>query len=260
MLQLTYNIKNTPSRVVATYSSEIKLDSLLHAGLTFYMAKVNLTGKTFGYLIVLEFVEVTKRYRYIWKCLCKCGNITNVRSCSLISGHTKSCGCLHIEKSREVNKSHGKSKTVEYKTWTAIRARCSNPSIPDYQLYGARGIKVCERWNNSFENFFLDMGLKPSKKHSIDRIDVNGDYCPENCRWATEETQSRNKRNNRWLEYLDVNMIMQDWATFFNAPQENIIFYLKTKTMEEIVSYYFARNKTTIEDVRKFFILKYSHK
>jgi hypothetical protein len=132
--------------------------------------------------------------------LCDCGVeiITNLQS--LKKGLTASCGCYRTELAVGAVK-HGDARkaspTREYKAWSNMIARCENPNVERYQYYGGRGIKVCDEWRNEFEAFLRDMGRKPSLEHSIDRIDVNGNYEPGNCRWATAEVQANNKRRSR---------------------------------------------------------------
>jgi hypothetical protein len=108
------------------------------------------------------------------------------------------------------------SKIPEYQAWKRIKARCLNIKNPDYKNYGGRGISICERWINSSNNFISDMGLKPSEKHSIDRIDVNGNYEPSNCRWATSKTQNQNRSNNHIFEINGESKSIAEWADFFN--------------------------------------------
>ena len=127
------------------------------------------------------------------KCVCDCGNIGSYFLFNLKSGKTKSCGCLYKE-SRATNVTHGHSKTPLYVCWKSMKSRCYNKNRKDYYLYGGRGIIVCDRWINSYENFLSDMGEKPSAEYSIDRIDVNGNYEPSNCRWATPTEQRLNQR------------------------------------------------------------------
>jgi hypothetical protein len=122
-------------------------------------------------------------------------------SSSLKSGDTRSCGCLFLSLLRKRLTIHGGSNTSEFSTWGLIKYRCNNKNSPDWKDYGGRGITVCSRWLNSFENFLEDMGNKPSKKHSIDRIDNNGNYDPSNCRWSTIIEQANNKRNNIFIKY-----------------------------------------------------------
>jgi len=109
-------------------------------------------------------------------------------------------------------KTHGMIKTSEYSSWDNMKSRCFNPNYKRYSNWGGRGITVCDRWKNSFENFFTDMGLKPTLKHSIDRIDNDGDYCPENCRWATKAEQNNNQRTNRLITIGCVTLNVTQWA------------------------------------------------
>ena len=147
-------------------------------------------GKKYNMLTVVE--PCVHRNRRHYKCECECGGHSIVIGHSLISGHTKSCGCLIGG-----NLKHGMSGTAEHETWMSMKYRCSNENNTYYHIYGGRGIKVCERWAESFQNFYDDMGPKPSPDHSIDRIDVDGNYCPENCRWATYHQQQVNKQSSR---------------------------------------------------------------
>jgi hypothetical protein len=160
---------------------------------------IDLTGKIFGDLIVISFSHKIFKssrsgYYNFWKCKCSCGNEVAVLSGNLKKGNSKSCGCKSSRKTlRERMLIHGKSKTKTYNSWRAMKDRCYCVSHKEYKRYGAVGITVCDRWKNSFENFFNDMNERPAN-HSLDRINPYGNYEPENCRWATHKEQANNKK------------------------------------------------------------------
>lgn len=156
--------------------------------------KEDLLGKVFGRLEVISSAEKVNG-RTAWLCKCMCGKTNVVEKGSLTSGKTKSCGCLKAE--TKTNLRHGKKYTSEYNSWQAMLRRCDNEKNISYHNYGAVGIEVCERWKHSFESFFEDMGKKPSAEYSLDRINVNGNYEPSNCRWATRSLQTFNQRKKR---------------------------------------------------------------
>lgn len=158
---------------------------------------MDLEGKKFGRLTVLKFDSVRNTNSY-FHCICECGNQIVVAGCSLKQGQTKSCGCLHKEKTSKANSKHGHtsnySRSPEYRSWRSMITRCEVPNLNCFENYGGRGIKVCDRWRHSFENFLEDMGKRPSLSYTLDRIDVNGNYEPSNCRWADNYQQAINKR------------------------------------------------------------------
>ena len=157
----------------------------------------DLTGKSFGRLTVLKYIgSVGATGKKTWLCLCECGNSKGVERINLTSGNTTSCGCLRKEK----HLTHGGSYTKEYNSWANMIARCTNENAPNYHHYGGRGISVCDRWFQ-FENFIKDMGSKPIGG-SLDRIDVDGDYKPSNCKWSTNKEQATNKRKKIYLTKL----------------------------------------------------------
>jgi hypothetical protein len=127
-------------------------------------------------------------------------------------GHTRSCGCLVVDSMKAVSTKHGKTKTPEFRSWKSMLSRCSTTATnKGTKHYAARGIKVCDRWMDCFENFLEDMGPKPTPRHSLDRIDVNGNYEPSNCRWATWTEQARNKRNVIYVTINGVTKARADW-------------------------------------------------
>lgn len=157
----------------------------------------DISGKKFHRLLVIEHSH-SVGYKNYWKCLCDCGNYTNVLIGKLTNGHTKSCGCLNDEVRKKSNLKHGMYGTKVYNTWVRIIARCENHNNPKFIDYGARGISVCREWRQSFDSFYSYIGDPPSKAHQIDRIDTNGNYEPGNIRWVDLHQQSQNKRNSKW--------------------------------------------------------------
>lgn len=147
-----------------------------------------------------------------WLCECECGKTKEVASSSLRARTSLSCGHGRSDLSTAQATIHGMSRTPEYKTWLRMRERCSGLGEWTNPDYAARGIRVCEDWSESFEAFFEDMGPKPGSRYSIERNDVNGDYTPQNCRWATRFEQANNKRNNRFLTFRGRTLTFAQWA------------------------------------------------
>lgn len=181
-------------------------------------AFVDLTGQRFGRLVVVKQMPERKNGRVLWECKCDCGNTTYVASYSLKSGHAKSCGCLHLEKNKTNRITHGFSKTERlYNVWKSMRQRCNCETNQDYKHYGGRGIEVCEEWQESyltFRNWAMSNGYENNL--SIDRIDVDGDYCPENCRWVTQYEQTRNCSRNHYITYNGETLTITDMAEKYN--------------------------------------------
>lgn len=167
---------------------------------------IDKTGKRFGLWTVVSYAG-KRRHDHIWFCRCACGTERSVRGGLLAQGGSKSCGCRKPSAISKARTSHGCSNagrkrraTPEYNAWCRMKDRCYNPKAERFEHYGGRGIKVCARWLNSFEDFLKDMGPRPSPKHSLDRRDVHGDYEKVNCRWATAREQSRNKARTIYVE------------------------------------------------------------
>lgn len=196
----------------------------------------DIANKKFGRWYVIEYAGHAE-----WKCICECGTQMNVAGYSLRKGKSLSCGCLRYEICSEVNKIHGMTKSPEYKSHQHLISRCFNVNDKNYSNYGGRGITVTPRWlgKDGFKNFFSDMGNRPSPKHSIDRYPNNetGNYEPSNCRWGTKPEQDRNKRNNHWLEYNGIKIIMTDLAKKLGIGANRIHWLLKSKTIDEVIDF-----------------------
>jgi hypothetical protein len=168
-----------------------------------------LTGQRFGRLVAVKRRFKRGERRAKWECVCDCGGVSLVRASDLRSGNTQSCGC----KVREgTHWTHGCKGTPEYVAWKHMKSRCYNEADKSYDRYGGRGIMVCWRWRRSFESFLADMGRKPSRKHTLERVDVNGNYERRNCRWATMVEQARNKTNNHLITHAGRTKTLSEWA------------------------------------------------
>ena len=155
-------------------------------------------GERFGLLTVQHEAEKKGKQRAVF-CICDCGATKTVMLSNLRAGYTKSCGCIQKAAAKASNSTHGLSASREHVSWVNMKARCSDKNHPSYKYYGGRGIRVCPQWIDSFETFLADMGIRPDGM-SIDRIDVDGNYEPVNCRWATSTQQANNTRANRIIE------------------------------------------------------------
>lgn len=159
----------------------------------------DLKGKRFGRLEVISYVGADSRGRSKWLCKCDCGKEITARVDSLKRGDTKSCGCYHAEEVAKYSRTHGLSRNRLYSVWSNMKNRCMCPTSRRFKDYGGRGISVCQEWTNSFLSFYewaMESGYRQGL--TIDRIDVDGNYEPSNCRWITNEEQQRNKRKHPW--------------------------------------------------------------
>lgn len=179
----------------------------------------DISGRKFGRLTTLECLGRHKRSTY-YRCACDCGEIFDCTGSSLTSGHSKSCGCKHWR-----HRDSGSKRAEEYSIWVNMRRRCTDPKLRNYPWYGGRGIYVCSRWESGegnlggYECFLQDMGRRPSKKHTLERRQNDGPYSPENCVWATQKQQARNKSANVRVEAFGRTMVLAEWAEEFGLPQ-----------------------------------------
>lgn len=173
----------------------------------------DIAGQRFGRLVVLDMAYKGANHSWFWQCKCDCGKELIVDGHSLRTGNTQSCGCYNRDRLSEVGTTHGMSKTKIKYVHTNMKQRCFNSNHSEYHNYGGRGITVCARWagERGFENFLEDMGEAPEGL-SLDRIDNNGNYYPENCRWATQKEQQNNKRVNVYIEKDGKRKTITEWA------------------------------------------------
>lgn len=184
-------------------------------------ARLNLVGQKYGRLTVVASAGVNKHHHSMFRCRCDCGREITTGGSYLRNGDTKSCGCLQPQIVGKLNHTHGLSKTPEYMIWASMIARCNRAKDRFYADYGGRGIRVCDRWL-AFENFIFDMGFRPSKKHSLDRRDNDGNYEPENCRWATQIEQANNKSDNTFIVTGDERVTLAEAARRAGIPYNTI--------------------------------------
>lgn len=181
----------------------------------------DLTGLKFGRLTVIQ-RSGTKNGHVAWLCKCDCGKTIVTIGNLLKSGKSKSCGCKKIETCGDTHRVHGKSNTRLYIAWQHMKQRCCNTQNDRYKYYGGRGISICDDWMQfePFEQWALSNGYEDEL--TIDRIDVNGDYCPENCRWVTWETQQNNKRNNNIIEAFGEKRTLAEWSKISGVNRTTI--------------------------------------
>jgi hypothetical protein len=191
------------------------------------MNKTVESGMKFGRLTVLGFSHKYRRASY-FNVQCECGTVKTVRKDSLYTGRAVSCGCYHKEAVSEATKTHGLRNTPEYEAWAHMLRRCYTPTTNGFEHYGGRGISVCDRWHHSFENFLSDMGFRPSRRHSLDRENNDGNYEPSNCRWATAEQQANNKRSNIYITLNGETLTETQWRKKLGFERGVISYRIKS--------------------------------
>lgn len=195
------------------------------------MKRIDRTGQRYGRLVAQasRSIEAGDRVRIFWDCICDCGNRVSVNTDSLARGLSESCGCIRVEMTRARSLTHGATsgrvKSREYRAWRHAKDRCHNPRDSNFRRYGARGIVMCARWRDDFATFLADMGPCPPGL-SIDRIDVNGPYAPENCRWATDSVQANNTRANRYVEHEGARFSLAQLAAHFGVSYKAMHYHV----------------------------------
>jgi len=195
---------------------------------------IDITGQRFTNLVAIQRKGSDSRRRALWLCVCDCGNEKIIRADHLKRGEQKDCGCppIQVKKRRILYKTKYARKLFirEYKSWTGMIQRCENSGSKSYKNYGGREIRVCKRWRESFDNFYDDMGPRPKGDYTLDRIDNNGNYEPDNCRWATRSEQVNNRRLNNTVLFNGKAISISQAAEILNVPRTNLYYhYTKIK-------------------------------
>lgn len=200
----------------------------------------DLTGQKFGRLTVLrqapDKIKPSGAHSKMWECKCDCGNIKIISRSSLVSGDTVSCGCYHKEHAHDYGKKHGLTNTKLYTKWSGIVQRCTNPNAIHYDMYGGRGITICDEWRNDFYSFYswsIENGYKDGL--TIDRIDNNKGYYPENCRWTDLKTQANNTRRNHYITYNNETKTLTQWARLLNVNVETLRYRVNHGNMKDFL-------------------------
>jgi hypothetical protein len=196
---------------------------------------LDMTTKKYGRLKAIRQIHNPKQTGALWEFVCDCGNVKIIKSQPVRLGKVVSCGCYMKELAAKLKQKHDCSYHANYKVWRGMIQRCTHLQNKDYPSYGGRGITVCNDWLDP-NNFIKDMGERPSKLHTIDRIDNNGNYEPNNCRWVLMLTQSHNKRNNRNLTAYGETLCMAEFSRKYNIAQTTIMRRLRNgMTAEQII-------------------------
>lgn len=207
----------------------------------------DLTGQKFGRLTVMERSGKNKFNYATWRCKCECGKEIVVPGNALRNGNTKSCGCLNLENAINrivgFNTTHGKTNTRLFRVWSSMKTRCENPKATNYSDYGERGISVCDEWKDDFESFYnwaMSQGYDPDAKrgeYTVDRIDNEKGYSPDNCRLASYKEQANNRRSNRRLSYNGITMSMAEWARKYGRDRTLFEALTDEEAIERIEAY-----------------------
>lgn len=187
----------------------------------------DLSGMTFGRWKVVKFAGINPQGRAMWLVSCACKQRRVVQGTALSNGSTVSCGCARRDFAANLNKTHGLSKTKEYRIWNGIKSRCYNPRAAGYRYYGALGVKMSAEWKKSFEAFYRDMGRAPSTASSVERKDPNGGYNKENCIWLDKSLQGRNKRNSVYVSFSGERVLAVDAAKALGLKKTTIYDRIK---------------------------------
>lgn len=188
------------------------------------MRRIDLSGKTIGYWAVISFSHSAGTIGAYWNCICECGNKRVVSRRTLLRGTSKSCGC----RGKDWCRTHGLEGTKVYNAWAGIIQRCENPKYHSFARYGGRGIKVCPQWRDSFEAFYADMGECPNSRWSVGRINNDGDYSPENCRWESPTQQIRNRGITKIIEFRGEAKSLAEWAEIVGIKRRIIADRLRS--------------------------------
>lgn len=199
----------------------------------------NIKGERFNRLVAIEYMYRDKGKSSRWLCRCDCGKEISVEIASLRSGNTQSCGCLRLERVRDKISTHGKSYTTEYHAWGNMVQRCTNPSNPEYKNYGGRGISISSEWRNSFENFLEDMGPKPNKSFSLDRINNEDGYYKENCHWTDSSAQATNRRDaeNKTVGIKNISYSKRDDLYYVGIERKGIRHRKSFKYLDDAINW-----------------------
>lgn len=182
----------------------------------------DITGMKFNFIMPIRCVGSEHKKR-LWECKCDCGNVFVTEATLIISGHTKSCGCWKRYINSQLHRTHGQTGTRLNRIWRGMKSRCNNPHVKDFSYYGGRGIKVCKEWSDSFESF-RDWANSNgyAENLTLDRIEVNDNYTPDNCRWVDRLTQSRNKRDNVCLTLYGKTKTLMEWSEILGFDRHTI--------------------------------------